>query len=399
MGRLTITIVKPDWQVRGGFEVVLGPIRRHLRQQGHRVAMVEFDAWGTDHRPFGLRLQESTLARSPEFFSYLAQVETVQRLRIGGDVVISTQPPSFIVDHHRHLALFYHHRRWFYELAEYAVASGQVEDSRTHQAAIPAVRTIDAEGLDRVTHILAGSETVAERLRLFNGRTRGMSVFHAGPGVETVGAPPESPQVRPYALCISRHDFPKRTELFVHAMHLLGDTAAVMVGAGGRLGSLRQLDRRFSLEGVPDNISAADLWLNRTTPVDPALVTAAEHSPIRFSTNVTEVDLRRLLRNASCLVAPALLEDYGLTVIEAMQSGVPVVVCRDGGHLTDFVENGVNGLVVEPDGRAIADAVRSIMEDPLRARSMSDAALERGREFTWARAFRELDAALEQTLS
>ena len=89
--------------------------------------------------------------------------------------------------------------------------------------------------------------------------------------------------------------------------------------------------------------------------------------PIECRTNVGGAQLQRLLRGAACLVAPALLEDYGLTVIEALQHGVPVVVCHDGGRLTHFVDDGVNGLVVEPLGSAIADTVVSIVNDPVRA--------------------------------
>jgi len=74
--------------------------------------------------------------------------------------------------------------------------------------------------------------------------------------------------------------------------------------------------------------------------------------------------LRRAMASAVCVVAPAYDEDYGLTAIEAMAAGTPVIVCRDGGGLVELVDHGVTGLVVEPTGAAIATAIRSLTDDP-----------------------------------
>ena len=79
-------------------------------------------------------------------------------------------------------------------------------------------------------------------------------------------------------------------------------------------------------------------------------------------------ELGALYRGALCVVAPALDEDYGLTALEAMLHGKPVIVCRDGGGLADLVEDGVTGIVVEPDGPSIAAAVASLTADPERCR-------------------------------
>lgn len=78
--------------------------------------------------------------------------------------------------------------------------------------------------------------------------------------------------------------------------------------------------------------------------------------------------LDQLYRRAGCVVAPAYREDYGLTVLEAHARARPVIVCRDGGGLVDLVDDGVTGLVVEPTGRAIADAIAELRDDPTRQR-------------------------------
>jgi len=397
---LRVAIVKPDWQIRGGFELVVDRIVEHLGASGHRVDVVGFDAWRVDRRPFGIRVSDAEWDRSPGYFTYLGQLEKTKGLDVSAaDLVISTQPPSFAVEHSRHLSLFFHHLRPFYDLGPYVIRAGMV-DPVIHQAASVAIRRIDDAALAGVRHILAGGESVVERLVDFNSRQDGVGLFLAGPssGVSLSQVERQEPQ---HVLCVSRHDFPKRTELFVHAARLMPELAAVAVGAGGRLGRVRQLDRQFDETGTPPEISDEELWLNDPPWMDPASFADAPNarSNLSFKSGVDDERLAALYAHAHCLVAPALLEDYGLTVLEAMRAGIPAVVCADGGHLTHFVEHEHNGLVVEPSGAAIVEAVRRIASDPGLRAALGDRARETAAAFTWQRAFRQFDDGLEMVMS
>ena len=88
--------------------------------------------------------------------------------------------------------------------------------------------------------------------------------------------------------------------------------------------------------------------------------------------HVPDSDLVGLYQRALCVVAPAYREDYGLTALEAMVHGKPVIACRDGGGLLGAVHDGENGLVVEPTAAALADAVRRLRTDPALRRHLSD---------------------------
>ena len=117
---------------------------------------------------------------------------------------------------------------------------------------------------------------------------------------------------------------------------------------------------------------------------------------VRFVSHVLGNELERLYREARCVVAPAFDEDYGLTAIEAMAWGAPLVVCEDGGSLAELVSQTGAGEVVEPDHRAISDAVRRIAYDPELARHYGAAGREAvEHRFTWSAAFEQLDDALE----
>ncbi len=70
-------------------------------------------------------------------------------------------------------------------------------------------------------------------------------------------------------------------------------------------------------------------------------------------------------------VVPSLSESFGLTAVEAMALGTPVVASRVGG-LPEIVVDGVSGLLVEPgDAPGIAQAILRVLDDADLARRLS----------------------------
>jgi glycosyltransferase involved in cell wall biosynthesis len=78
---------------------------------------------------------------------------------------------------------------------------------------------------------------------------------------------------------------------------------------------------------------------------------------ITFTGAVADDDLVMLYRDALCLVYAPFDEDYGLATLEGFLAEKPVVTARDSGGTLEFVRDGENGFVVDPDPAAIADAV------------------------------------------
>lgn len=70
-------------------------------------------------------------------------------------------------------------------------------------------------------------------------------------------------------------------------------------------------------------------------------------------------------------INPALTEPFGLTLLEAAASGLPLVATENGGPV-DIIGNCGNGLLVDPlDRNAIAEAILSILENPGRWQEFS----------------------------
>ena len=162
------------------------------------------------------------------------------------------------------------------------------------------------------------------------------------------------------------------------------------------MGWARSLDHGLTTGALDPGAPGRSYWCLDAPWLDPE---STEAGNVRFAGRVPAAELDRLYRHALCVVAPAHHEDYGLTAIEAMAYGKPVIVCSDGGGLADFVEDGVNGFVVEPEPAAIAAAVQRLVDDRGLAERLGRAARERAQEFTWENAMRQFDAAVERVMA
>jgi len=391
---MRIGIVKPDHGIVGGFELVLDRIIDGLESDGHTPRVIPVDVTGLRSPVFGVDVSDADWNAAPEFFRYLSTVERCRRADTSGlDLLISTQPGSFAAQHPNHMALMYHHHRVFYDLADVFVRAG-FASAQLHGECVAEVRRIDAELLSRVGGVLACSEEFERRLKEFNG-IASIGVFHAGIGfrAEQQGqANPGDPGDT--VLCVSRHEFPKRTELFAQAAAIHG-RKALMVGGGGRMAwAIHLADRWLSGGQEASDTPDEETWMCQVPPEFQVAGEPSEMGNLRFAGRVSTSELDSAYRDARCVVAPAFLEDYGLTVIEAMAHGRPVIVCADGGGLVDFVQHGVNGLVVEPTAVAIAEAVEDLANNSRKAAEMGLAALERSREYSWERGLSELRSAI-----
>ena len=69
--------------------------------------------------------------------------------------------------------------------------------------------------------------------------------------------------------------------------------------------------------------------------------------------------------------------------LEAFLAHKPVITTGDSGGVIEFVEDGVNGIICDPEPEAIATAVNELSADRNRATSYGDAGFERARTITW----------------
>jgi glycosyltransferase involved in cell wall biosynthesis len=162
-------------------------------------------------------------------------------------------------------------------------------------------------------------------------------------------------------------------------------------GLGVLLRSLRHLEDRAA-ELRLDVCGAATQERRYARLVPPAF-----EGRVTFHGRVPGEEIPALFRRAGAYCAPALgPESAALGLIEALASGTPVVASRLPGH-DEVIRDHVDGLLVpRRDARALAEAIRSLLDDPDLRRRLGKDGLHRARRFDWDRVSTEIEAVYEE---
>jgi len=226
--------------------------------------------------------------------------------------------------------------------------------------------------VDRV--IAQCQDEVAELIRLGVPRTR-LSLVPSGVNEQTFA--PTGPAVdresgRARILTVGRLVARKGFQDVIRAMQLVPDAECVIVG------------------GPPAAGLAGDVQVRQLRALAEA---CAVGDRVRLVGAVPRDEIPRWYRSADVLVAAPWYEPFGLTPLEAMACGVPVVGTAVGG-LTDTVVDGLTGDLVPPrDPRALGMALRRLLTDRVRRFAYATAALDRARQcYSWQRAADQLVA-------
>jgi glycosyltransferase involved in cell wall biosynthesis len=182
--------------------------------------------------------------------------------------------------------------------------------------ALPSLRQWDRLAADRVDYFIANSKTVQQRIRKYYRR--------------------ESEIIYP----------PVDVNRFT-----ISDTVDRFYLIGGRLVAYKRYDlaiKAFHRLGLP-------LKIFGTGPEEKRLRSMAKGT-IEFLGKVNDIDLRRLMSRALAFIHPQ-EEDFGITAVESMAAGRPVIAYARGGALETVLPEKTGVFFEDQSWEALADAV------------------------------------------
>lgn len=118
---------------------------------------------------------------------------------------------------------------------------------------------------------------------------------------------------------------------------------------------------------------------------------------VNFVGRIQQEQIPDYLKRASIFVLASRNESFGLVLVEAMASGIPVI-STNVGSIPEIVRDGETGILVEPgDADMLASAIQDLLDDRGKTKRFTEQARQRVLEnFTWEKSVERLDAVYKR---
>lgn len=251
-----------------------------------------------------------------------------------GDRLIALRWPAHVLRHENKATWFIHHYRQLFDLwdSPYRGVPANAEGIGYREA----LRRVDNQGLTESRDVFTNSLIVRDRVRKYNG-------LDPEPLFPPIGGDISRFHTDSYGDFIfypSRVTPIKRQRLALEAMRFTSTPVRLVIA--GRPDSAqfgREIQAYVTEHGLADRVDLRLGWLSEEEKVD-------------------------LLARCLALAYLPLDEDsYGYPSLEASHSAKPIVTLSDSGGALEFVRDGQEGLVAEPDPRKLAEAFDRLYED------------------------------------
>ncbi len=327
MAAILVLGVKVPFTV-GGQDVLVQTLCSELRSRGHTVDTVEL--------PLQMLPKESLLNQA-------AMWRMLDLSAFGGrkvDLVIATKFPAYFARHPRKSLWLVHQHRAIYDLygGRYSDISDDPRDEVLRRMLVEGDRRVIGE----CAYISAISRNVADRLAHFNG----IEAQVLYPPLKSPGRYRCSP-AEDYILSVGRLCSIKRVDLMIKALPIVHQFVKLKV--------VGTPDEPEVMEYLKNEIDKHHLW-----------------ERVEFLGRVAEDELLDLYARALAVYYAPHNEDYGYVTLEAMASSKPVITAVDSGGVLEFVQDGENGLVLQPNTDAIGHGVNKLVEDRELAKRMGE---------------------------
>ncbi len=322
--------------VHGGAETHVRELARELTARGYLTELVSI--------PFKWYPKE-------EILPHAAAWRLIDLSESNGrpiDLVIASKFPTYFVRHPNKVVWLIHQYRAAYELCgtPFSDFGHNEQDVGLRDTLI----RLDTEMLGECRRLFANARNTASRVTKFNGLPA-EPLYHPPRLASRLVSGPYGD----YVLSVGRLESVKRVDLLVAAMARVKPPIRLVVAGDGT--QRQNIERLASESGVSDRVDLLG--------------------------SVDDDSLVDLYGGALAVAYPPYDEDFGYVTLEAFLARRPVITATDSGGPNEFVVDGVNGFVCEPDAAPFADAINRLAVDRRRAASLGDAGYSRAIGVTW----------------
>jgi glycosyltransferase involved in cell wall biosynthesis len=334
--------------VRGGAETHAEGLRDALRDEGHEAEIIAI--------PFKWYPPEKVL----DHMLACRLLDVTEVMGTPVDLLIGLKFPAYLIPHPKKVLWILHQFRTAYDLWDHEL--GDLIYRPDGVAVRDAIRRADRTLIPEARKIFANSGNVAARLKYYCD-IDAIPLYHPPPNAEKFYTEPAGD----YLFFPSRLCLPKRQALVLEALaHTKKPVHVKFAGVADQPAfsdQLRTLARKMRVQNRVQ-------WLGQ----------------------VTEEEKRDLYARSIAVVYPPLDEDYGYVTLESMLAAKPVITCSDSGGPLEFVQNGVTGMIAEPDAMSLAEALDRMWEDRQAATKLGEAGRDLYREMkiTWKSVVQQL---------
>jgi len=182
------------------------------------------------------------------------------------------------------------------------------------------------------------------------------------PGVDTKRFQPLQPGEKDrdldvpdsFVFALSRIDSNKGHDYLIRAFEKVARKcdATLVIGGGSKNPKQHEIDVKTRLEEIVSELNIG--------------------GRVKFTGYIPDEDLAAYYRKADVFILPSKYEPFGMTTLEAMSCGTPVIATRFGG-IKDDLENNVDSLLVDPtDPEEFSEAMINVLTDEKLAAKLAE---------------------------
>lgn len=305
--------------VRGGAEFHCDSIYRELIRRGHEVEYIKIPyKWYPPqeiiNHCLAWRLLDLTESNGKKI-----------------DGVIATKFPSYVVKHQNKVVWLLHQMRSAYDLA-HTTFDDLAPYGKIGEIIREKIYSMDKSCLEESKKIYTNSKNVSNRLWKFN-KIKGEPLYHPPPFIGRYYCD----SYEDYIFYPSRLESVKRQDLLISSMKYLKSNVRLKIaGTGPQLEYYRNFAKKCKVEDKVD-----------------------------FLGYISDEELLENYAKSMCVAYVPFEEDMGYVTLEGFLSKKPIITCNDSAGPLEFVENGINGYIIEPSPEKIAERIDRLYQESI----------------------------------